>query len=154
MFVGQFQFTLDTKKRLVIPSKFRNFFPQGETEIGVYVSVNRIEHNNSISNCLAIYPEAAWKEHTDWIAKAAQEKEEVRWYMRKLASDTEFCKVDAQWRIVVPLRLITSADLKRDIMITGAINHIEVWGLEKWKELSGWLKEHSTDFEKFIYRSS
>jgi MraZ protein len=154
MFVGQFQFTLDAKKRLVIPSKFRNFFPQQETEIGVYVSVNRIEYNNTLSNYLEIYPEAAWKEHTDWMSKAAQEKEEVRLYMRKLASDTEFCKVDAQWRIVVPLRLITSADLKRDIMITGAINRIEVWEMEKWKGLSGWLKEHSTDFEKSIYRSS
>lgn len=152
MFVGQYQFTLDKKKRLVIPSKFRKFFPAEDKEAGIYVTLNQAEYNNIKSEYLAIYSVPAWEKHTEWITNAALQDERARWYSRKIASDTEFCKVDSQWRIVVPLRLINQAKLKRDIMITGVVDRIEVWDLAKWKEIDHWLKEHSTDFERSVFR--
>ena len=154
MFVGQFQFTLDTKKRLVIPSKFRTFFPEEEKEQGVYVTVNAIKQNNNVTNYLAIYPFPAWQKHTELLTDSARKNEEARLYLLKMSTDTEFCNVDSQWRIVVPLRLINTAGLKRDIMITGVIDHLRVWDLEKWHEIAGWLKEHSTELERFTYPTS
>jgi MraZ protein len=151
MFVGQFQFTLDIKKRLIIPSKFRTFFPEEEKERGVYVSVNAVKQNNNVTNFLSIYPFPAWQKHTESLTNAALKNEEARLYLLKIATDTEFCNVDAQWRIVVPVRLINTAGLKRDIMITGVIDHMRVWDMEKWREIESWLKENSTDLEKYTY---
>lgn len=153
MFVGQYQFTLDKKKRLVIPAKFRPFFPPEEKESGVYVTVNTVEHSDIKTNCLAIYTPTTWQNHSEWVANAALQNEQAKWYLRKVASDTEFCKVDVQWRLVIPMRLINAAGLKRDIMIVGVVNRIEVWDLEKWKEVSNWLEDHSTNLEKHIYGS-
>ena len=151
MFVGQYQFTLDTKKRLVVPAKFRAFFPPEEKERGVFATAQSVEYDDIHSNHLVLYTPADWHKHADWIAKSALQSEEAKWYLRKISSDTEFCKIDAQWRVVIPLRLINAAELKRDIMITGAVDRIEVWDLAKWREVSEWLKEHSTGLEKHIY---
>ena len=148
MFVGQHHHTLDLKKRLVIPAKFRPFLPE---EKGLYVTLKTAEYNNQITNFLILYPSSAWEKRSEWVEKAALNSEEADWYLRKFASDTEYCKLDTQWRLIIPLRLIKSANLKRDIIIIGTINQIEIWNLEKWHEASAWLKEHSTTLEKHTY---
>jgi len=152
MFVGQYQFTLDTKKRLVVPAKFRPFFPTEEKEPGVYVTLSTINYEEVMTYCLALYTAPAWKEYTERLFKASLEEIEAQLYLRTVTADTEFCHIDAQWRMVMPLRLINAAGLKRDIMIAGMMNHIEVWNLERWRAYNNWLKEHTADFEKSIYK--
>ena len=153
MFVGQYQFTLDIKKRLVIPAKFRPFFPTEEKELGIYVALSTIKYEEVLTHCLALYTGPAWKEYADRVFKSSLAREDARWYLRKISADTEFCHIDAQWRMVIPLRLINTAGLKRDIMIAGMMDHIEVWDLEKWRTNADWLKEHCADFEKSTYEA-
>ena len=153
MFVGQYQFTLDVKKRLVIPAKFRAFFPLEEKEPGIYVALSTVKYEETVAHCLALYTVPAWKEHADRAFKASLQNEDARWYLRKISADTEFCHIDVQWRMVMPLRLINAAGLKRDIMIAGMMDHIEVWDLEKWRTNAEWLKEHCADFEKSTYET-
>ncbi|MEK7448122.1 MAG: hypothetical protein AAB019_01420 [Planctomycetota bacterium] len=152
MFVGQHHHTLDTKKRLVIPSKFRLSFEAGENE-GIYVSLHTVKHTGTSLSYLNLYPPSAWTKLLERIEKIAVSSEKATWYLRKLSADTEFCHLDPQWRILIPLRLIKGADLKRDIMIIGGNDHIEVWCIEKWQQISYWLNEHTSEFEKDIYRT-
>lgn len=153
MFVGQYQFTLDVKKRLVVPAKFRPFFPSETEDRGIFATVKPVEHNQVVSNCLALYPPDAWEKYVGWITEAAKQREEAQWYLRKIASDTEFCKIDIQWRVVIPIRLINTAGLKREIMIIGTVDRIEVWDLAKWQEIAEWMKDRSINFERYIYGS-
>lgn len=148
MFVGQHHHTLDPKKRLVIPAKFRPFFPE---EKGIYVTLKTARYNDLITSFLILYPSDAWQKRSEWVEKAALNSEEAEWYLRKFSSDTEYCKIDAQWRVIIPLRLIKSAGLKRDIMIVGVVDKFEVWDLEKWRGVSEWLKSQSTTLEKYTY---
>jgi len=148
MFVGQHHHTLDPKKRLVIPAKFRLFFPE---EKFVYVSLKAVEYNQIITNLLILYPPDAWQKQADRVEQATMNREEAEWYLRKITSDTEYCKIDAQWRVIIPLRLIKAAGLKRDTMIIGMGDRIEVWDIAQWQSVADWLNQQATTLGRSIY---
>ncbi|MCK4909127.1 MAG: hypothetical protein KAS70_04445 [Planctomycetes bacterium] len=153
MFVGQHHHTLDAKKRIVIPSKFRLSFTPEEREEGIYVNLTTAKHTGTPLSYLNLYPPTAWTTLLERIGKIAESSEKAAWYLRKLASDTEFCRIDPQWRVLIPARLIKGSELKRDIMIVGGNDHIEIWNIEKWQQIGQWLDEHTSEFEKDIYRT-
>src|SRR3989339_427428 len=152
MFVGQFNYTLDNKKRLVIPAKFRFSLSDKPTleDYHLFATMKKVEYQNLTSLFLEIYPPEVWEKHLEWLKELAKKSQEAAWYLRKIASDTELCKVDPQWRILVPTRLISAAELKRDIMIIGGGDHIEIWDLAKWNTVSPWLNNQIPQLEKYI----
>lgn len=150
MFVGQYNFTLDNKKRVVIPAKFRDSLSE---ESNLFVTLKNVEFQNLSARFIEIYPPEVWQKHLEWLGELAKKNQEASWYFRKIASDTEMCKLDSQWRILVPERLIKSAELKRGIMIVGSGDHMEVWELEKWNMVSAWLNKEMPQFEKYIYKT-
>ncbi|MDI6732907.1 MAG: hypothetical protein QME51_02060 [Planctomycetota bacterium] len=155
MFVGQYAYTLDSKKRLVIPAKFRLTLsdkPVLEEDYHLFVTLKSESYQNVVTHHLEIYPPETWKEYFEWLNDLAKQSEEARWYLRKISSDTELCKVDPQWRILIPLRLINGAELKRDIMIIGGGKHIQVWEREKWNMVSVWLDNQAPTLAKYVYK--
>jgi MraZ protein len=155
MFVGQFDYTLDKKKRLVIPAKFRlalsDLFSSDNPNL--YVTLNSVEYQNVSGKFLEVYPPDVWRSRLEWIEGLAKKSQEAAWYFRKITADTELCRLDSQWRILIPVRLIKSAQLQRDVMIIGNGSRIEVWDLVKWNEVSVWLNNISPQLEKYIYKS-
>ena len=154
MFVGQFNYTLDNKKRLVIPAKFRISLSDKPAleDYHLFATLKKVEYQNMVSQFLEIYPPEVWEKHFEWLKENAKKSQEAAWYLRKVTSDTELCKVDPQWRILVPTRLISAAELKRDIMIIGGGDHIEIWDLAKWNTVSPWLNNQIPQLEKYIYK--
>jgi MraZ protein len=154
MFVGQYNYTLDNKKRLVIPAKFRISLSEIKSsgDSNLFVTLKNAEHQNLSTKFLEIYPPEVWQKHLDRLSESAETSQEAAWYFRKITSDTELCKLDPQWRILVPSRLINAAELKRNIMIIGSGSHIEVWDMEKWDMVSKWLNNQAPQLEKYIYK--
>lgn len=154
MFVGQYDYTLDNKKRLVIPAKFRISLSdiKSSDNANLFVTLKNVEHQNLSAKFLEIYPPDVWEKNLQWLGELAKTSQEAAWYFRKVTSDTELCKLDPQWRILVPSRLINSAELKRNIMIIGSGTYIEVWDLEKWNITSAWLNKQAPQFEQYIYK--
>lgn len=140
MFVCQHNHTLGPKKRLVIPAKFRPFFPE---EKSIYASLKTVEYNQINTKFLILYPPDAWRKQAERVEQATLSREEAEWYLRKIASDTEYCKIDIQWRVIIPLRLINAAELKKDIVIIGMGDRIEVWNPTQWQLVAEWLNQHA-----------
>ena len=154
MFVGQYDYTLDNKKRLVIPAKFRISLSDimSLDTPNLFVTLKNVEHQNISAKFLEIYQPDVWEKNLEWLGELAKTSQEAKWYLRKVTSDTELCKLDPQLRILVPSRLINSAELKRNIMIIGSGTYIEVWDLEKWNTVSAWLNNQAPQLEKYIYK--
>jgi MraZ protein len=130
MFSGRFQHTLDNKNRIAIPSKFREFIRGDEHPKGFFISICA----TGVERCLYLYTSSGWKKFIaqvyDLVGKSAQGEN----FLRALAAYSEFVSLDAQSRIVIPQHLIDFAGLKREVMLVGAINRIEIWNLEDWKK--------------------
>ena len=122
MFIGEYKHTIDTKKRLSIPSKFRK-----ELEGSAVIT-------RGLDNCLIIYPVKEWDKMAKKLESLPTSQIEARNFARIILSGASECELDKLGRILIPDFLKNYADLKKNVSILGLSNRIEIWDEEKWQE--------------------
>jgi len=125
MFRGRSEQTIDTKGRVILPVKFR--------EILLRKYDNTIVLTN-FDTCLIAYPLEEWVDVEDKIRKLPSGNKQVRTFKRFIISGASECTVDKQGRMLVPPSLKTYAQLEKDIVIAGQINHFEIWNRNRFHE--------------------
>ena len=121
MLIGEYQHTIDTKKRLALPAKFRG-------ELGNTVIVTR-----GIDNCLVVYPEKEWKMVSDKLSKLPASQVEARSFARIMLAGAMQASLDKLGRILIPDYLKKYASLKRNVVVCGLNNRLEIWDTQKWE---------------------
>src|SRR3989338_8794657 len=120
MLIGQYQHTIDSKKRLALPIKFRG-------ELGTKVIVTK-----GVENCLIVWTEKNWEAESQKFSGLSIPQSEARSVTRHfLASATEV-SLDKLGRILIPDYLKKYSDLKKNVVICGLSNRLEVWDEQKW----------------------
>ena len=119
MFMGEYNHTIDSKGRLIIPSKLRDLL--GEKFI----------LTRGLDNCLFIYPKDEWENVINKYRSLPNTKD-ARNYMRFLLSGATEMDVDKQGRINISNPLINYANLKKDCVIIGVNERLEIWDKESW----------------------
>lgn len=120
MFMGEYHHTIDAKGRIIMPSKVRD-------DLGENFIVTR-----GLDGCLFIYP----KEHWNTIInkyKELPDTKDKRQFMRIFLSGATMCEYDKQGRINIPNPLIQYADLRKDCIIIGLDERLELWSKERWE---------------------
>ena len=121
MFIGEYKHTIDTKKRLALPAKFRK-------ELGNSVVITRW-----LDNCLVVYPEREWQIMSDKLGRLPASQPEARGFSRILLGGAMLVELDNLGRILIPEYLKGYADLKKNIVICGLFNRLEIWDENKWE---------------------
>ncbi|MDI9508346.1 MAG: division/cell wall cluster transcriptional repressor MraZ [Clostridiales bacterium] len=119
MFMGEYNHTIDTKGRLIIPSKFRE-------DLGEEFVITQ-----GLDGCLFAYPNSEWQTFIEKL-KTLPGTKEARQLQRYFMAGAAECQVDKQGRILIPIRLRESANLEKDIVFVGVLNKIEIWDKERW----------------------
>ena len=73
--------------------------------------------------------------------------------MRYFASRGEFVPVDAQSRLVVPQKLMDYAGLKKDVLMVGNVDWIEVWNVGEYRAATESLDEEIGDRSRAMWPS-
>ena len=130
MFVGRFDYAIDSKGRLNFPAKFRD--EMGET----FIVTCWLDH------CLAAFPAAQFEK----IAEKIEEKGLVkgRKVTRMLYSSAVEVTPDKQGRIQLPAKLRGYAGLDHDVTIIGNREFAEIWNTAAWNELQEGADEDFT----------
>jgi len=121
MLIGQYEHTIDIKKRLALPAKFRG-------ELGDKIIITR-----GIEGCLAVYTEVEWKIMSDKLGALTISQAEARSFTRMILAGAMEVSLDKLGRILVPDYLKEYAGLKKDVVICGLSNRLEIWDAEKWE---------------------
>jgi MraZ protein len=122
MFIGEYTYSLDEKRRLSIPAKLRK-------ELGAGAVITR-----GIDNCLALYSIKEWEKLAEKLQNLPAARGEARGFVRILLSGAVDVKFDKLGRILVPEFLKKYAQLKKNVVIIGLGNRIEIWDKKKWEE--------------------
>ncbi|WP_124220186.1 division/cell wall cluster transcriptional repressor MraZ [Aquisalibacillus elongatus] len=122
MFMGEFQHNIDTKGRIIVPSKFRDGL--GESFV----------LTRGLDNCLFAYPQEEWRILEEKLKKLPLTKKDARAFTRFFFSGAIECEIDKQGRINIPSPLRNYADLEKECVVIGVSNRIELWAKEKWEE--------------------
>ncbi|MFC1663639.1 division/cell wall cluster transcriptional repressor MraZ [Patescibacteria group bacterium] len=122
MFIGEYIYSIDTKKRLAIPSKFRK-------SLGKRAVITR-----GIDNCLMIYPLIEWQKLAKKLENLPSSQADSRGFARIMLSGAVDVELDKLGRILLPDYLKNYASLKKEVAILGLSNRIEIWDGKKWQE--------------------
>src|SRR2546422_4704167 len=141
MFVGEFRHTIDAKNRMVIPAKFRAFITDIEDKKGFFVMASPV----SGEHCLRMYTRGGWQKVTRNLKLEADKTKDPARYLRYFASRGEFTAIDAQSRVVVPQKLMDYAGLKKDVLMVGNYDWIEVWNVDDERAATERLYEEIPD---------
>ena len=145
MFIGSFTYSVDAKGRVSIPAKLRKYVkPEaGDTFIMTM----------GTAPCIEIYPLDKWKELVEGkLMKLNTFDPENAKFLRMFLQYAAEDKLDAQSRLLVPQSLIEHAGIKKDVFVLGAINTIELWDPERYKEYIGGQEESFSDIAQKVMK--
>ena len=126
MFYGEYEHTIDKKGRLIIPSKFREFLKEYDLE-KLYIT-------RGLDKCLFVFTESEWKSQESKFKSISFTKSEARKFNRFYFAGAVQIECDRQGTILIPKYLKDYAGIKRDVMIIGVSNRIEVWSKDAWHQ--------------------
>ncbi len=125
MFRGSSFHTIDTKGRIIVPARFRDAI---KADGSGAVMVSRMD------NCLVSYPLDEWRKIESRILSLAEKSESMRRFRRVFIGGAFECPGDRQGRILIPPSLRQYADLKKEIVMVGVLDHFEIWSLKNWEQ--------------------
>ena len=124
MFMGEFNHTVDTKGRLIIPTRFRE-------KLGEEFVVTK-----GLDGCLFVYPQKAWEEFEEKLRALPLTRKDARTLVRFFVAGATPCELDKQGRILVPATLREFAGLEKDVVLAGVTNRVEIWSKDRWADVN------------------
>jgi MraZ protein len=122
MLIGEYLHTLDGKKRISLPAKFRK-------EVGRKVVVTR-----GLDTCLFMFPLKAWEKIAEKVSNLPVGQSDTRGMSRFLLAGAVETEVDGAGRILIPDFLKEFADLKSRVVLAGVSDRVEIWNEKTWEE--------------------
>ena len=122
MLIGEYIHTLDEKKRVSLPVKFRK-------EVGKKIIITA-----GLDNCLWIFTVAQWKKISDKLSNFSMLQADNRSFNRYMFGSATEVEVDTIGRILLPEFLVSRASLKTKVAVVGVQDRIEIWNETSWKE--------------------
>ena len=126
MFAGRYEYSIDDKSRVSIPSKFREAL---STNYDMRLMLTNLD------GCIVCYPYQEWLNIQDRTSNYGSIKKEARAFLRYFYSGITECPIDKLWMVLIPQSLKTAANIKKNVVIVGMGPKIEVWAQEQWEEL-------------------
>lgn len=120
MLLGQFEYNLDAKGRVFVPSKLKESL--GENFVLA----------KSMDPCIAIYSKEMWENYVSKLSALPEMK--ARGIRRFVFSTAIEASADSQGRVLVTQPLREYAGLEKEVTIIGNGDHAEIWNSEKYRE--------------------
>ena len=122
MLIGEYEHSLDTKGRLILPAKIRE--DMGETFIVT----------KGLDGCLFGFSQTEWANFEEKLKTLPLTNKNARDFVRFFLSGATECEMDKQGRFLIVANLREYANLEKDAVIIGVGTRIEIWNKEKWKK--------------------
>jgi len=122
MFMGEYNHNLDTKGRIIVPSKFRDALS------------NEFVITRGLDKCLFIYTNDEWSRIEEKMKELPLTRKDVRKFMRMFFSGAIRVEVDKQGRVNIPQNLREYAGLTKACTVIGVSSRVEIWDTDKWND--------------------
>ncbi|TDH22992.1 division/cell wall cluster transcriptional repressor MraZ [Segetibacter sp. 3557_3] len=125
-FLGEYEATIDSKGRFLLPAGFKKQLPEGE---------NRFVISRGFEKCLTLYPQKSWEPLIAKISQLNDFDPKVREFRRQFLGGATEVELDTAGRMLLPATLKEFAGLSKDIILVAALDKIEIWDADKYKKL-------------------
>lgn len=139
MFFGTYTPKIDDKGRLFLPAKFREELAEG-------LVVTRGQER-----CLTIWSLEDFTKLTERLQQAPVTNKGTRDYVRMLFAAASQEVPDKQGRISIPPVLRDYASLRKDVVVIGSMNRIEIWDPTSWAQYSEEQEQVFSDLSDEVF---
>lgn len=138
MFIGEYKHALDSKNRMIVPSKFRE-------ELG-----NIFVLTKGLDGCIYAYPKSEWEILEKKLRALPLTSKDARAFVRFFFSGANEVSMDKQGRTLIPQNLIEYASIEKEIVSIGVASRVEIWDKIKWNDYN----ESNIDFTEIAEKMS
>ena len=142
-FSGEYECKVDGKGRLMMPTKIVKQLPSGASD--------RLMLNGGFEKCLTLYAEEGWKKFELDIATLNDYEPDHRKLIRLLTNGATEVSLDSTNRLMIPKRLVAKAGIKKEVIVIGMFDKIELWDKATYDaEMAVSLEEKSRLAKKYL----
>lgn len=127
MLIGTYDCKVDDKGRLMLPSGMKK-------QLEPILEAGFVLRRSVFQPCLELYPMKEWNILMEKMNKLNKFKKKNNDFIRRFSAGARMVEVDKSGRLLIPKDLTVFADISKDIVISPAINIIEIWDKDKYEQ--------------------
>jgi len=119
-YIGTYECKIDAKGRLLVPSALKK-------QLHSHLEEGFVLKRSVFQKCLELYPMQEWNVLMEKINGLNRFKKKNNDFIRKFTAGVKVIEVDTNGRLLVPKDLKTFAGIHKNLVLSSAINIIEIW---------------------------
>jgi MraZ protein len=85
-------------------------------------------------SCIELYPLSEWEVTMQKVNNLNRFKKKNNDFIRRFNAGVKFVELDVSGRLLVPKNLISFAGISKDIVLSPAVNIIEIWDKDNYEK--------------------
>lgn len=135
-FIGTYECKADTKGRVMIPVSLKN-------QMAPLLNKGFVIKRSVFQPCLELYPMDEWNLLMQKMNKKNRFRKKNNDFIRRFSAGVKPVEIDSTGRLLIPKNLITKAAITKEVVLSSAINIIEIWDRESYEKV---LEETAENF--------
>ena len=125
--IGTYECKVDAKGRLMLPSAIKK-------QLLPVLQNGFVLKRAVFQPCLELYPMTEWDTLMFKINKLNRFKKKNNDFIRRFTAGLKVIEVDATGRLLIPKDLVSFSGISKEIVVSSAINIIEIWDKDKYEQ--------------------
>ncbi|QYA25450.1 division/cell wall cluster transcriptional repressor MraZ [Gramella sp. MT6] len=134
--IGTYECKVDAKGRLMVPSALKK-------QLAPMMQDGFVIKRAVFQSCLELYPMEEWNVLMNRMNKLNRFKKKNVDFIRRFTAGVKTVEVDTNGRLLIPKDLIAFAGIEKEIVLSSAINIVEIWDKDKYENT---IEASSDDF--------
>ncbi|KRO88329.1 MAG: division/cell wall cluster transcriptional repressor MraZ [Bacteroidetes bacterium] len=134
--IGTYECKADVKGRLMLPIALKK-------QLGINLNESFILKRSVFQPCLELHPIVEWKITMDKINMLNRFVKKNNDFIRLYTAGVRIVDLDNSGRILIPKDLLKSYFSKNELVLTSAVNIIEIWDKNSYEEV---INDPQVDF--------
>ena len=127
-FIGTYECKADVKGRVMIPVTLKN-------QMAPVLNKGFVIKRSVFQPCLELYPMEEWNLLMQKMNKKNRFKKKNNDFIRRFSAGVKPVEIDATGRLLIPRNLVSIAGIKKEVVLSSAINIIEIWDKDSYERV-------------------
>ncbi|MBT8284744.1 division/cell wall cluster transcriptional repressor MraZ [Muriicola sp. E247] len=127
-FIGTYECKADVKGRVMIPVTLKN-------QMAPVINKGFVIKRSVFQPCLELYPMEEWNLLMQKMNRKNRFKKKNNDFIRRFSAGVKPVEIDATGRLLIPKNLIAIAGISKEVVLSSAINIIEIWDKDSYEKV-------------------
>lgn len=142
-FIGTYDCKADTKGRIMLPVALKN-------QMAPVLEEGFVIKRSVFQSCLELYPMQEWKLLMEKLNKKNRFVKKNNDFIRRFSAGVKMVEVDATGRLLIPKNLTAIADITKEVVLSSAVNIIEIWDKDGYEKVLNDTAENFADLAEEV----